>query len=337
MKKNTKEMLNADKISFKVNNNWPGKNVFYLGNVELTKNLNSVDESLIITIPYELAPKFDLAQAIDESDYEAFDNIVKQKLEEVINDAVVWFDFAVNEYAEDNINENKLELKIDKIIGNASPEAYKYWDKSLIPGNIEEENVNLAKKYRAEDAKDKILDTFQKIVDENPTFASQIDTSSIQIIGNEPQLIEEELNKLDSLKTKLAYPTIVDMIRANNNWEITDLEAKKTIDELITSKRNIEIAFTIKGEEKNVYVIPIFIPLLVLIPKIRRERDWRSKKPKKKKWGARNFIGQKPNLYKWPQTKKTQETIKIPRWRGWRPDSRKGPHPRFNQKWRKAW
>jgi hypothetical protein len=77
---------------------------------------------------------------------------------------------------------------------------------------------------------------------------------------------------LDSLKNRLGYPTIVDMIKANDNGKITDPGMKKIIDDLITSKRNIIISFSIKGQKKNVYIIPLLLPLLVLIPKFRRRK-----------------------------------------------------------------
>ncbi|HMS91280.1 MAG TPA: hypothetical protein PKC87_03615, partial [Candidatus Absconditabacterales bacterium] len=59
------------------------------------------------------------------------------------------------------------------------------------------------------------------------------------------------------------------MIDANNKGLIKDNSIKILIDDLITSKRNIVVTFSLTGQEKNVYVIPLLLPLLLLIPRIR--------------------------------------------------------------------
>lgn len=276
--KNTKEMLTADSVERQKNKNRPEADIdfIYPGNIVLSKNSDSINQTSSITIPYELAPHFDLAKATDTNDYKSFDNDIKAKLEQVIKEAIVSYGFVKDKYRENNtVDSSNLHVKIESITGNASPEAKKYGDSSLIPGNREQENIDLALEHRAQDAKQRVISAFQDAVSEYPEFASRVDTSSIRIVWDEPQLIESELARLDSLKSELGFPSIVEMIDANNKWLIKDNSIKILIDDLITSKRNIVVTFSLTWQEKNVYVIPLLLPLLLLIPRIRLIRKWK--------------------------------------------------------------
>lgn len=280
--KNTKEMLTSHHVEFQTNKNWPEADIdfFYPGNLVLSKDSDSINQKMDITIPYELAPNFDLAQAIDTNNYAMFDTVIKQKLDSIITQALVSYWFSKDKYKEQNPTESsKLQLSLEKIQGNASPEAKKYGDASLVPWKIEQENIDLAKKHRAEDAKQRILDVFQTIVSQHPEFASQIDTSSLNIIWWEPQLVQEELIALTKLQHQLWFKSIVEMIDANNKGKIKDTKAKKMIDAMITSKRNVVITFTIKWQEKTIFVIPLLLPLLLLIPRIKFRGNWSSIPP----------------------------------------------------------
>jgi len=124
-----------------------------------------------------------LAKVADTNDYKKLDAEIKVKLEKVIDEAIVSYGFAKDKYMENNsVDTSNLNLKIKSITGNASPEAKKYGDSSLIPGNIEQENIDLALEYRANDAKQRVIDAFQEAVSKHPEFASRIDISSIHIV-----------------------------------------------------------------------------------------------------------------------------------------------------------
>jgi len=270
--KNTKEMLTANKVTFQKNKNWPETNMnfIYPWNIILNKEWDEITETRSIKIPYKLAPDFKLAEAINNEDYNEFYDVIERWVEGVLNPFMVGHRFSIEEYKKNNIkNTNKFTIHIHEIKWSASPEASKYGDKSLLPGNEEKENIDLAEKHRAQDAKWMIIQVFQNIISKNSEFVQQIDTSSMNILWTEEQLIQEELDKLDSLAKKLWYQRVVDMIKANDKWEITDSSVSRLIDDVITSKRYILITFSIKWQEENVYVIPLFLPIMVLIPRAR--------------------------------------------------------------------
>jgi len=267
---NWKELLSWNEITFEVNEDGSIiEKIVHPWDLKIKKELPEESRTKTVTVHYEVAPKFEDSESIDAEKYEAIRDSIELELNKSLKETLIWFDFVKQNY-EWEIGNTKYTIVINGIEWHASPEWYKFWDESLKPWHYENENKNAAER-RAKDAEPIIKEAFLKFISENPELSSQIDTSSITITWSELQITQEEYDKLDSLRTELWYKDIVTMIEDNNSWKVTDADAAKLINEIINSKRNVIITYTIKWHPNDIFVIPI---LIFPIPIFKRKKKW---------------------------------------------------------------
>lgn len=308
-RENRKELRESKFHIEKTNNDFP-MNYLYPANVvaEWPKRVAQREE--ILEVPYWIAHNFDVATALNNKNYTVADSIVQAEIKKTILEDIVWFNFVKKEWLEQSKPDTlSTEVVLDSVGWYSSPEAAKYWDKSLIPWNKEKENINLAKNIRGDDARSRILRAFNDIMIQHPDLANRIDTTSVKIVWDELQLKDmQEYKELANMAVRLGYPSIVDMLSAYNSGKLKSKWDIARIDDLIWSKRKIMLAFTLKNDEKTVIIFPVFLPILLLIPFVRI-----IKPPKKHGWETyRNrpyILGKKPQ--KWYQ--KPAESNKEPR------------------------
>lgn len=320
-KKNLKEIVGGKFRLEKTTNDFP-LNYLYPANLVAEWKEKEIEHKTHLEVPYNIAHNFDLADVLDEKNYALADSIVQAEIQKTILEEIVWFEFVKKERSEKTTpSELTTEVVLDSVGGYSSPEAAKYWDASLIPWNKEAENINLAKNIRGDDAKSRVLRAFNEIMKKHPDLASNIDTTSVQIVWDELQLQNmQEYKELASMAVRLWYPSIVEMLADYNIGKIKNKSDVTRIDELIGSKRKIMIAFTLIGKEKTVIVFPIFLPILLLIPFVRiiKRQPPVFPEPKGKKNNNKQWHHQEEPVIKWYST---------------RPISRKTPrlHERANE------
>ena len=299
IRKNLEELFWWDDIKIDWNENWnAAEKVVHPWDVIIKKELPEKMENDTVTVHYEVAPNFEDSEAIDYEKYEEIKDSIQAELSRSINETLIWFDFIKHEHEWEK-DSTQYSIIINSIEWHSSPEWYKFWDVSLIPWHYENENKHAAE-IRAKNAEPLVKQAFQKVVSENPALSSQIDTSSISVSWKELQITQEEYDELDSLRIKLWYPDIVTMIQHNNKWEIADADAVNLINEIINSKRNVVITYTIKWHPNDIFVIPLlFFPILVF----KKEKIKDKKEKKKTKSKKRKYIINNEPLPKWtPQS-----------------------------------
>lgn len=276
---NLKELFSWNEIKIEWNNEWNTiEKILHPWNVVIKKELAEKSETNTVTVHYDVAPHFEDSESIDAEKYEAIKDSIQSKLSKSIKETLIWFDFVKQQY-EWGIDSTKYTLVLNSIEWHSSPEWYKFGDKSLKPWNYENENQNAANR-RAKDAEPIAKKAFLDIISKDPKLSPQIDISSISISWEELQITEKEYDKLDSLRIELWYRDIVTMIKDNNNWKIADEEAVKIINEIINSKRNVIITYTVKWHPNDIFVIPLlFFPILIpkkekIKKKIKWEKTW---------------------------------------------------------------
>lgn len=321
-KENIKELIESKIHIEKTTNDFP-MNYLYPVNFVAEWKEHVKDRQISLDVPYKVAHNFDLADVLDDKNYAMADSIVQAEITKAILENIVWFDFAKKEWSEKSTPDTlSNEIILDSVGGFSSPEAKKYWDNSLIPWKKERENINLAKNIRGNDARNKILRAFRDIMAKYPNLSTKIDTTSIHFVGDELQLNDmQEYNELKKMAAKLRYPSIVEMLSAYNVGKIKNTWDVARIDDLIWSKRKIMLAFTLKDKEKTVIVLPIFLPILLLIPFVRimkypnispkqnnkpktyypqpKEQKWYSKVNLSKKTPRLNERANENHAYRW--------------------------------------
>ena len=238
------------------------------------------------SVPWTYAPDFQTTELEDEE-------VSEEKMTEAIDEAMSALaqkihvlgvpaveDISKKHYQhrhQDWESLKKLEIESINIVGFASPEGKN--EDSILPGEIDSENVELAQK-RAKKTKEILVELFrEKGFDEN--YLQAID---FKTLGQEIQFAPEEIavlkhfaqeyfdKDLDQINILDIFQLIADYNdgKLNNKPEFQDIKAG--LDRVVDDKRKVTIEIKFKNGEKHAYVIAIPVLLLALLYEVIRRR-----------------------------------------------------------------
>ncbi len=234
-------------------------------------------------IPYEYSRLFNSAAALRESDHEKVAEYVNQQLRTEMVDALHGWDFnkdvsTWHHYSPMEIGDNgkplgrQLEATNISVIGLASPEGPASKGPSTIhPDSIDIENIDLAR-LRAERGHSVTIEQLEKLgvnVDAIAQEADNIGEAELQFTDDEVQELAAVAHAegLDQLSP--GDGGVYELIQNYNDGKLTGA-AKQTVDQLVGSKRMVEMAVDFRGQRQEKLIIPL--PLLLLLPLALRRR-----------------------------------------------------------------
>ncbi len=242
--------------------------------VEIGTETEHYNKSLI-RIPYKYSRNFNTAEAESEdSKKEAVKYIEESIKKELVEKLVFWDptnsaeDVYRLHHKGETPNLSKVKINNIRIIGLSSPEGPEEKGKrSLAIGNVDKENISLSEK-RAGNMDPEVREALKML-------GIEIDVIS-EIKAEEVQFSEAELATLDSLAKSSGIDDAVDelesafiLIKEYNNGKIKDKSMISKLDEIVGSKRMVEIEITYDENKKEKHVVPIPLTLLLLIPGMR--------------------------------------------------------------------
>jgi len=222
-------------------------------------------------VPYLYARNFDLAKASNPEDQKKIIDYIEQQLKKQLVDVITYLDFSDNtkkvyegKYGEENLDLHNLTIKNIKITGLASPEGPEAkGSKSLLQGNIDQENISLAEK-RAED-----MDPLVREALKNMGISENI---IAEMAGVEVQFSDEEMQVLGSLAKEFAPKNLSEhdalfwLTKEYNEGSFKDnQELQQKLDNIFASKRGITIEIEYENKQKHTVVIPLPLTLLLLL------------------------------------------------------------------------
>ncbi len=244
----------------------------------------------LIRIPYKYSRGFNTAIAESEAEKKEAAKYIQEMLKKEFAEKLVfayWLDPAdlvgVTEATKDTYayhhqneapNLSKAEIESIKIIGLSSPEGPAEEGKqTLAIGNIDEKNIELSQK-RARDMDPEIRAALESL-------GLEADVIS-EIKAEEIQFSQNELSSLDSLAKSVGITDAVDelesayiLVKEFNDGKIKDPAVWKKLNEIVGSKRMVEVEITYNEDKKVRYVIPLplfLLPLLAGIRWLRRDK-----------------------------------------------------------------
>ncbi len=271
--------------------NWGG----IISPVSLELGVNrEIKGSESINVPYTYAPKFEGSELTNETDKDKMEEYFKDQIRTAFANKLVRIGEKKSVYEatrgeKDNLLKDvfsKNEVKAIKITGFSSPEGRKNDPESVKPGNVEEENVSLAKE-RGELAEDIIREILEE---------GNIDTSIIESINyEEVQFSDTEWKELLELADSLEIgggsdeEKIISLIAAYNSGEYNlESSVKDSLDKIVGSKRGVNIEIEVEGGKKTQVVLPLPLLLLLLLLKRPSNFVWWRRREEEDEGGEEN-------------------------------------------------
>lgn len=234
----------------------------------ITKEVQGIAKA---DVPYLYARNFDLAKATNPEDQKKIVTYIEQQLKKELVDAVTYLDFSDNtEKVYKARNEsttthlNNLQIKSIKITGLASPEGPETkGSKSLLQGNVDQENISLAEKRAA---------TIDPLVREALKNMGINENLIADIGGLEVQFSDEELQSLGNLASEFAPKNLSEqdamfwITKEYNEGNFkNNPEVQQQLNGIFASKRGITIEIEYENKQKHTVVIPLPLTLLLLL------------------------------------------------------------------------
>lgn len=249
--------------------------------------------NLKVALPEEYARLFaqdsQAGKLLNPDDEQKIKEYIGQQLKQQLADQL-WGLTSLNEryYQEKHgvLDVRNLEVKDIHITGFASPEGPRHkGPDTMKPENLDPENLELAKK-RADDT----FKLLQPVLESMGMSQEQIAGLFSQVDAKELEHSPEEMARLEKIADELGYIGVDSLEKIFNmtvdyNYGKILVTAQnesllKELDQLIASKRRVEISIDYEGDKRRTTIIPIpwllFLPLV--IPLLRRcprpgERD----------------------------------------------------------------
>lgn len=244
------------------------------------------------TVPYEYARLFsedpNASKETNSEDYGKLSEYVKTELQTELKNAFYGFGFSENVYNANHpgeLEDQSIKVEYMRVIGMTSPEGHVNKGKeSIIPGNIDEDNIELGH-TRASAAEKMTIEELKNLgvnTDEIESFLHE--QGSV-----ENQCSEEEMQRLAELAQDYEgvddIEKIFKLYQDYNQGKIQDQSVVNELDKIIGSKRCVQIEIGLQGQRRIVVAVPI--PLLLLLPlawrffpKKRKETQDEKSKPK---------------------------------------------------------
>lgn len=227
----------------------------------------SKPETVTFTVPYEYARFFDTGNPLSVEDYDAARAWMAQEVKQDLANSITALPWDKEHFERRTGFQEGASLVVDQItvVGMTSPEAN--GADTLAPGNIDDANTELGT-HRAEDAEVRLREVL---------VAQGIDVSQAvsTIASEELQFAPNEMARLEALAQAQGFGSGTDsvyrLISRYNTDRITDPAVQEELDEIVGSKRKVEIEVTFKDGEKDHVLIPL--PLLALFLLRRRGKD----------------------------------------------------------------
>jgi hypothetical protein len=229
-------------------------------------------------LPYEYSRNFDSGKPLRKEDHDKVAAYIEQQIRSQIGEALYGLDVSKRVHGVKHESESShLDVKEISITGFASPEGPRgKGSETILSDNVDKENLDLAYK-RAATAANLTEQTLNKLGLDEGKFQEMIKS----IKADEIQFSEVEIGDLATLARDFPgaddIERIFNLIVEYNDDKISDPEAVKKLDQLVASKRKVEVAITTEGNKKHSVLIPVpwlifLLPLLGLPRRRRAER-----------------------------------------------------------------
>ncbi|EKD79354.1 MAG: hypothetical protein ACD_41C00093G0002 [uncultured bacterium] len=229
-------------------------------------------------VPYAYARTFDTGDPIDASHYGEMEGLMADEMRRQLADNVVGLAWDKADYARAG-DTRYAGLSVDRIsvTGFTSPEAT--GPGSLEAGSTDPENVELGE-IRAGDAGRRLKEVLTRL------GVDSVDGIE-DISGDEVQFSAEEFSELETIAESLGMnqgtteDKIYQLLSAYNADRVTDPEVVTRLDQLVASKRFVEVTVTFKEKKKSTTLLPLpLLALLVLaLRPLTRRRDAQPQPP----------------------------------------------------------
>jgi hypothetical protein len=227
--------------------------------------LDKKEGKINIEIPFEYARLFaedeKSGKPTHSEDFKVMAEFVNQDLQNQIAEVLYGWDWSkrVYESSRSEIPKNSKITSIE-IIGTSSPEGSA--PKSIKPDNVDQKNLGLA--FSRANAG---LSLSKEWLERSGVNLKQLEAAVVKLQAKEIQFTETELLNLENYAQKMPgnddMERIYNLIRNYNRGTIEDKNIIDRLDQLVGSKRRVEITINYEKNEKKRVLIPI--PLLPII------------------------------------------------------------------------
>jgi len=214
--------------------------------------------------------KEEMTRYIEEKLKETFGNEVRKSIFPVEFFETTTFKNFQKDYPEQAkriLEYNHLTPTKIKITGSSSPEAVIHGPKSLIPGNIEQENLDLAKK-RAQNPV--IIEALKKAgieIDESvpisyesvETQFTDADIDSLTHLAIDNKYLDKDENKEEKILKAIEI-----LVSDYSTDKLKGTELEKALDSIVGDKRYVVVSLEFETEQSETYFMPIPITLFLL-------------------------------------------------------------------------
>lgn len=240
-------------------------------------------ETITFVVPYEYARTFDTGQPIDPAHYAevrgAMEQEIKQQLADNLTSVFPW-DKADYERAGANTPYAGLAVDAIAVTGYASPEGTS--PASLAADQTDRENIELGE-VRATDASDRLKEVLTHLGIDSVDGIEDISGDEIQFDAQEFMELETMAGSL-GMTRGTPEDKVYQLLTEYNANRIDDPELTQRLDQLVASKRFVEVQVTFKEKNKDAVLLPLPLPALLLLglalrPLARRLRQPRPVEP----------------------------------------------------------
>lgn len=233
-------------------------------------------KSLRIVVPYQFARFFNVGEPVSPEDYLKLQESMREQILEQTAENVHGLSWDKEHYLENLANEGmRGSVSSITVFGETSPEA------SGVASirRIDQENIELGE-LRASDADMQVREVLQQLGFTVPEDASRIFSAESQFSPEE----EARLVEIAGANSKHGGPetAIYRLLSEYNSGQISDPLVQEELDSIVGSKRKVEIEIELKDGTKSAYLIPAFVPLLLVgfLPRLRRKEGEPSPEPR---------------------------------------------------------
>ncbi len=238
---------------------------FFKGQIRTEHQLTPFMDTEGSVVPQQYARQFEKAEALEKADYDKLVDAIEQQI--LRDRATVLQQVSINNGEKNQSEVSNVRITGIRITGYSSPEAYRYGAESVQPGSVQEVNVNLARKRAMAAVADMhrlgMVERFQQAGIETDDQA--LEKAALFLEGREAQFSQEEVQKLSEISGH--YPHHVDspkatwrnigiLIELYNTGYVTNPGHRKALNDIVASKRKVEITIDYEGDVKETVQVP---------------------------------------------------------------------------------
>ncbi|MFH1711720.1 MAG: hypothetical protein ABH846_00585, partial [Patescibacteria group bacterium] len=245
------------------------------------------------------------ANPTNEADYEEMNERIKTEIRDQLASHLIGFSWDKNDWAStEGSPDQPFTVESITVTGTASPE----WgggSQTIEPGHVEPENIELSE-MRAEDATRRLREVLSDM-------GIDVSESLDEIEADEIQFSPDEMATLESLARILGEQgstndAIYLMITKYNLGKLENEEVVSMLDEIVASKRTIQVEIKLKEKKANTVLVPLpFLLLLGALPLLRRRKEEKNEQEQPKPVPSESDKSRQDRMTHKEQTTSTSE------------------------------